>query len=269
MKNTIYSIGFTLIIGCHVTAEKTNSQQSEYTATPSFKFQPLAKDDSLRYYGAVKEFFEKFLLNNRNFNGGVLIARGPSIIYEEYKGYRDPKTKQPLDTSSAMHIASVSKNFAAAAVLKLVQEGRVNLTDSLSKFFPNFPYNGVTVKMLMNHRSGLPNYVHYLERMGWNKNQYVTNQDVLNSLYTMHPAPEFKAGTRFSYSNTNFVLLAMIVEKLTAMPYPDYLKKNFFEPLQMNDTYVFSLADSITAIKSYNANGSGVEMGFPGRYLWR
>jgi CubicO group peptidase (beta-lactamase class C family) len=162
----------------------------------------------------------------------------------------------PLDSGSAMHIASVSKNFAAAAVLRLVQEGRVNLGDSLSKFFPNFPYAGVTVKMLMNHRSGLPNYVHYLDRMGWNKNQYATNQDVLNSLYTLHPAPEFKAGTRFSYSNTNFVLLAMIVEKLTGMPYPDYLKRNFFEPFGMTDTYVFSLSDSITAIRSYNANGS-------------
>ncbi|MFI5187207.1 MAG: serine hydrolase domain-containing protein [Chitinophagales bacterium] len=256
MKNTIYSLGFTLIVGCHVTAERTNSQKSEYAATPGFKFQPLAKDDSLRYYNAVKDFFEKALLSNRNFNGGVLIAKGASIIYEEYKGYKNPQTKAPLDTNSAMHIASVSKNFAAAAVLKLAQDGRVNLSDSLSKFFPNFPYSGVTVKMLMNHRSGLPNYVHYLERMGWDKNQYVTNSDVLNSLYTMHPAPEFRAGTRFSYSNTNFVLLAMIVEKLTGMPYPDYLKKNFFEPLQMNDTYVFSLSDSITAIKSYKANGS-------------
>jgi len=254
LKNTIYSFGFTLIIGCHVTAEKTNIKQPEYATVPSFKFQPLAKDDSLRYYNAVKDFFEKSLLSNRNFNGGVLIAKGASIIYEGYKGYKNPQSKEPLDENSPMHIASVSKNFAA--VLKLVQEGRVNLSDSLSKFFPNFPYNGVTVKMLMNHRSGLPNYVHYLERMGWNKNQYATNQDVLNSLYTMHPAPEFKAGTRFSYSNTNFVLLAMIVEKLTAMPYADYLRANFFQPLQMNDTYVFSLGDSLTAIKSYKANGS-------------
>lgn len=256
MKNTIYGLGFTLMIGCHVTAEKTNSQP-EYASvsTSAFTLQPLSKDDSTRYYNAVKEFFEKTLLSNRNFNGGVLIAKGESIIYEEYKGYKNLQTKEPLDANSPMHIASVSKNFAAAAVLRLVQEGRVNLNDSLSVFFPNFPYTGVTVKMLMDHRSGLPNYVHYLDRMGWNKNQYVTNQDVLNSLYTMHPQPEFKAGTRFSYSNTNFVLLAMIVEKLTGMPYPDYLKRNFFEPLEMNDTYVFSLSDSITAIKSYMWNG--------------
>ncbi len=258
MKNTLYSIGFTLVVGCHVTAEKSNSQPAEYTANPAvsvINFQPLAKEDSARYYNAVKDFFERALLNNRNFNGGVLIAKGESIIYEQYKGYKDLRTKEPLDEKSPMHIASVSKNFAAAAILKLAQERKLNINDSISVFFPNFPYTGITVEMLMNHRSGLPNYMHYLESMGWNKNQFATNQDVLNSLYTMHPRPEFKAGTRFNYSNTNFVLLAMIVEKITAMSYPAYLKKNFFDPLQMNDTYVFSLADSATAIKSYSWNG--------------
>lgn len=257
MKNTLYSIGLTLVIGCHVTAENSASPQPELATdvTSQTSFLPLSKDDSLRYYNAVKSFFERTLLSNRNFNGGILVAKGESVIYEEYKGYKNFQTKEPLDANSSMHIASASKNFAAAAILRLVQEERLNLDDSVFKFFPNFPYAGVTVRMLLNHRSGLPNYVHYLETMGWNRNQYATNQDVLNSLYTMHPRPEFKAGTRFSYSNTNFVLLALIVEKLTAMPYPDYLKKNFFEPFGMNDTYVFSLADSITAIRSYNAYG--------------
>jgi CubicO group peptidase (beta-lactamase class C family) len=262
LKNTLYSLGFTLIIGCHVTAEKSNSQP-EYPPKPVFAFQPLSKEDSSRYYNAVKEFFEKSLVNSRYFNGGILIAKGESIIYEDYKGYKDLKTKEePIDTATSMHIASVSKNFAAAAVLRLVQQGRVSLNDFVSRFFPNFPYEGVTVKMLMNHRSGVPNYVHYLEEMGWDKNRYATNQDVLNSLYTMHPAPDFKAGTRFSYSNTNFVLLAMIVEKLTGMPYPDYLRENFFKPLHMDHTYVFSLADTATAVKSYKTNGREWEWDF-------
>ena len=115
MKNTLYSIGFTLVIGCHATAEKSNSQPQEYasTPTPTIVFQPLGKEDSTRYYNAVKGFFEKSLLNNRTFNGGILIAKGGSIIYEEYKGFKDPRTKEPLDEHSAMHIASVSKNFAA------------------------------------------------------------------------------------------------------------------------------------------------------------
>lgn len=265
MKNTLYSIGFTLVVGCHVSAEKSDNQQAEYTSNPaavSTQFRPLSKDDSTRYHNAVKDFFERALINHRNFNGAVLIAKGESIIYEHYKGFKDLKTKEPLDDKSPLHIASVSKNFAAAAVLKLAQEGRININDSVSAFFANFPYSGVTVKMLMNHRSGLPNYMHYMEKMGWNKNQFATNEDVLNSLYTMHPRPEFRAGTRFNYSNTNYVLLSMLVEKVTAMPYPAYLKENFFEPLQMKDTYVFSLADSAIAIKSYKWNGGVWEYDF-------
>jgi CubicO group peptidase (beta-lactamase class C family) len=257
LKNTLYSIGFTLVIGCHATAERSNSHPQEIASTPppSITFRPLAGEDSTRYYNAVRGFFEKTLVSSHTFNGGILIAKGESIIYEDYKGYKDLRTKEPLDEHTAMHVASVSKNFAAASVLRLIQEGKIHFDDSLALFFPGFPYPGVTVKMLMDHRSGLPNYVHYLERMGWNKNQYATNQDVLNSLYSMHPPPEFKAGTRFSYSNTNFLLLAMIVEKVTGMSYPEFLKKTFFQPLQMNDTYVFSLADSNTAIRSYNWNG--------------
>src|SRR5258708_16814898 len=167
-------------------------------APPAIVFQPLAKEDSNRYYNAVKDFFEKSLISNRSFNGGILVAKGGSIIYEEYKGYKDLRTREPLNASSPMHIASASKNFSASAILKLAQDGKINLDDSLSAFFPGIPYSGITVKMLMNHRSGLPNYIHYLEGMGWDKNQFATNKDVLNSLYTMHPRPEFKAGTRFS-----------------------------------------------------------------------
>ena len=85
-----------------MTAEKSISPQPEYAAVPAFKFQPLGKDDSLRYYSAVRDFFEKALISNRNFNGGVLIAKGSSIIYEEYKGYKDPKTKEPLDENDRL-----------------------------------------------------------------------------------------------------------------------------------------------------------------------
>src|SRR4030095_4241475 len=109
LKNTLFSIGFTLVIGCHVTADNTASPQPETATTaPQIVFQPLAKDDSLRYYNAVKSFFEKSLISNRNFNGGILVAKGESIIYEQYKGYKDMQTKEPLDATSPMHIASAS-----------------------------------------------------------------------------------------------------------------------------------------------------------------
>lgn len=254
MKTTFYSIGFTLVIGCNAAMEQASSPQPEIVGIfPSIR--PIAIEDSSRYYNAVKDFFETSLVR-RNFNGAILVAKGETVLYENYVGYKNPRTKEePLDANSSMHIASASKNFASTAVLKLAEEGSLRLDQLVSDFFPGFPYPEVTVQMLMSHRSGLPNYVHYLENMGWDKKQYATNQDVLNSLFTMHPPAAFKAGTRFSYSNTNFLLLAMIVEKTTGLSYPDYMKKTFFAPLQMNDTYIFTLADTSTAIPSFKANG--------------
>jgi CubicO group peptidase (beta-lactamase class C family) len=116
--------------------------------------------------------------------------------------------------------------------------------------------------MLLSHRSGLPNYVHYLELNGWDKRKMVSNTDVLLSLYTMHPRLEFPSGKHFSYCNTNFALLALVVEKITGSNFPNFLKETFFTPLQMNDTYVFSLKDTARAMKSYQANGRPFRLEF-------
>jgi CubicO group peptidase (beta-lactamase class C family) len=258
LKSTLYSLGFTLslVVGCNAALE--NKSQHEFTqALPAFEstLQPFTFSDSSSDYDAVKNYFEKKLVT-RNFNGGILVAKGNSIIYEKYVGYTDLRTKDnAIDAESPMHIASVSKNFAATAILKLVQEGKLQLTDPLTNFFPNFPYEGITVQMLLSHRSGLPDYMHFLDNAGWDRNKQATNQDVLNSLYTLHPNVEFKAGTRFTYSNTNFVLAALIIEKLSGLPYPEYMKKTFFEPLQMNDTYIADLNDLSTVTPSFEANG--------------
>ncbi|MER3497674.1 MAG: serine hydrolase [Chitinophagaceae bacterium] len=255
MKNNLYSItiAFATIIGCNANLDPANTKQLA-AAMPGFHFQQkINKNDSEQYYNAVKKFFQSSL-TTKNFNGGVLVAKGDAIIYEQYTGYKDFQTLQPLDAETPMHVASVSKTFTSGAILKLVQEGKLSLDDPISKFFPGIPYEGVTVKMLLNHRSGIPNYVHYMERMGWNKDVFATNQDVLNSLYQQHPRAEFKPDTRFSYSNTNFLLLSMIVEKVTGERFPDYMQKNIFDPLDLTHTKIFMLADSASVVPSYQYN---------------
>src|SRR6185503_6429205 len=102
---------------------------------------------------------------------------------------------------------------------------------------------------------GLPNYVYFVPNSDWDKKQYATNEDVLNILYTEKPPRSFKPGTRFTYSNTNYVLLAMIIEKVSGQAFPDFMKQKFFEPLGMKHTYVFTLKDSLTATQSFEANG--------------
>ena len=158
----------------------------------------------------ANQFFDS-MLGRGNFNGSILVAKNGEIIYEQYKGFRNPRIKKDSITpSTSFHLASVSKTITAMAVLKLAEEGKLNIDDSVSKFLLGFPCAGVTIKTLLNHRSGLPNYVHYMEKLGWDKKRLITNQDVLNFIIERHKDIRYRCpDRRFSYSNTNYALLAL------------------------------------------------------------
>ncbi len=210
--------------------------------------------DKKKYHDAVEDYLKHTLLRS-GFNGSILVAKNGSIVYEQYVGYKDIKTKDTLTAETPLQIASTSKTFTAVAILKLIQEGKLQLNDSLQVFFPGFPYPGITVKMLLSHRSGLPNYMYYLEPNFWDKKVFLTNADVLNTLMNLKPPKAFNPDSRFQYCNTNYVLLALIIEKLSGMPYPVYMQSNIFEPLKMNNTFVFTVNDSLRITPSYNAYG--------------
>jgi CubicO group peptidase (beta-lactamase class C family) len=142
------------------------------------------------------------------------------------------------------------------AMLRLVQEGKISLSDTINKFFPDFPYPGITIQLLLSHRSGLPNYLYFMSSSKWDKKKYVTNEDMLNMIYSDKPKRSYPPDTHFSYSNTNFVLLAMILERVTGKPYPEYMQEKFFGPLQMKHTYVFTLKDTLTATPSFTNTGN-------------
>lgn len=214
---------------------------------------PLAPAEYKRYNDLVSDFVDKNL-SARYFNGGILVAKNGVPVYERYTGFSNFKTKDSFTAETSVQIASTGKTLTSAAVLKLVQEGKLNLNEPVVNLFPGFPYTDVTVKMLLNHRSGLPEYINYMDKGGWNRRQAATNQDVLNTLITWHPPKAFTAGKRFSYCNTNYVLLALIIEKISGVPYPQYMKDNFFTPLGMTHTFVRTQADSANVVYSYQPN---------------
>jgi CubicO group peptidase (beta-lactamase class C family) len=217
----------------------------------------LNKDEFRYYYRALSGFFDSSLLDKgQGFNGGILIAKDGNVIYEKYVGYTDIRKKDTLNDTVSFHIASTSKTFTGIAIMRLVQENKLSLDDSITKFFPGLPYPGITVRMLLSHRSGLPNYLYYVSNSKWDKKKYATNEDVLQLLYTDQPNKTNTAGTRFNYSNTNFVLLAMIIEKVTGKSYPEYMQSKFFGPLGMKHTYVFTIKDTLSATPSFNYNGN-------------
>ncbi|MBA3674017.1 MAG: beta-lactamase family protein [Chitinophagaceae bacterium] len=215
----------------------------------------LSTTDFKRYYDAINAFYDTNLVA-RNFNGAILVAKNGQVIFEKYYGYADLDKKDTLTEHSAFHLASVSKTITGMAILKLAEEGRLTLDDDVKSYFPSFPYNGINIRMLLSHRSGLPNYLYFMERLGWNKTAYCDNNDVLNYLIQYQPPVNYPPNTHFSYCNTNYVLLALIIEKASGSTYAEYLQHTFFTPLKMNDTYVFTLADTQKAMPSYNWRGS-------------
>ncbi|MEO6314014.1 MAG: serine hydrolase domain-containing protein [Chitinophagaceae bacterium] len=252
-----------LLTACNQQAKTPVPASPDSMAYAPASPQAISKQKLRHYNNACSSFFDSLLLRRGAFNGSILVAKDGNIVYEKYAGFSNLSTKKDsLGINSAFHLASVSKTFTAMAVLKLWEQGRLNIEDSLGKYFPNFPYRGITIKMLLNHRSGLPNYVHYLELNGWDKRKMVNNVDVLTSLYMMKPPLEFPSGKHFSYCNTNYALLALVIEKVSGQRYADFLNQTFFTPLQMRDSYVFSLKDTARAMPSFEYNNRPFKLEF-------
>ena len=191
------------------------------------------------------------------FNGGIIVAKGGNIVFEKYKGSINLDGKDSITASTPLHIASVSKTFTAMAILKLQEEGKLNINDSLTSYFAGFNYPGVTIKTLLNHRSGLPNYLYFMEKVGWKTDSIMQNKDVLKWLIERRPFIKDinTADTKFTYCNTNFAILALIIEKVSGKPYPQYMKEAIFDPIGMKNTFVHFLGDNKIRSKSFDWKG--------------
>ena len=213
----------------------------------------ISKTDSLRINNACASWYDT-ALNVNGFNGGMIVAYKGNIVFERYNGTVHLPGTDKITANTPMQVASTSKTFTAMAVLKLWQDGKLSIDDEYSKYFPEFNYPGVTIRSLLNHRSGLPNYLYFMENLGWDKTKFVSNEDVLNYLITRKAELENLAppDTHFSYSNTNYALLALLVEKISGKKLPQFLKETFFAPLQMTNTFVASRADSAKMNPSYD-----------------
>lgn len=236
-----------------VTAPEAVTEDSleYYPPTP----QKISKSEFRELFRTAKDFYDTTLLRT-GFNGGFLVAKGGNIVFEAYNGMARLNTTDTIKPNTPFHIASTSKTFTSAAVLYLVDKKLLSLDDSIQKFFPGFPYKNISVKTLLSQRSGLPNYMNAMEEAGWDRKKIASNNDVLQFFMTGEPKLYYPSGTRFNYSNTNFVLLALIIEKISGKSYASFLKEIFFTPLQMNDTYVYTHADSARATPSYRWNGA-------------
>ena len=203
----------------------------------------------------VDNYFHTYI-DKGGFSGGFLVAKNGQIIYEDYQGYANYEKKTPITKETPMHVASVGKVITAVSILRLVDQGKIELDQKVNTILEGFPYDNITVRLLLNHRSGIPYYGHFTEKTGvWDRKQTLYNKDVLNILTSGTVKLDFTPDTRFTYSNTNYVLLALIVEKTTGKTFHNALKELILAPLKMKNTFILddlSRKDSVT--QSYYAN---------------
>lgn len=181
----------------------------------------------------------KIINKRQDFHGAILVAKNNKIVYQNQVGYADFKNKIPLEKESVFQLASVSKQFTAAAIMLLKDRNKIQLTDTVTTYFPNFPYKNITIKHLLNHTSGLPKYF-WIAEHEWMEEKPPTNSDLMNALPQTKARRFFRPGRNFDYSNTGYFVLASIVEKVTGTSFNTFLKENIFEPLGMKNTYVYS-----------------------------
>lgn len=174
-----------------------------------------------------------------DLHGTILIAQKNKIVYQKAFGYanREWQIKNTLDTR--FPIASLSKQFTAAAILKLSEEGKLSINDKLSKFFPNYPKgDSITIHMLLNHTSGIKEYSQKGDIFKFNNGNSEIPKDSVIRLFKDLPF-NFSPGSFWSYSNTGYILLGYIIEQVSGQLYGEYINKTIFEPANMLNSGTF------------------------------
>lgn len=225
------------------------------TDTESRQLHSIIASDVISQLDSLIESFT----GHYRFSGNILVAFGGEAIYSKSVGYADPIKREPLKSESVFQLASVSKQFTAAATMLLAQDGLIDFSDPLSKYIPELPYKDITISHLLHHISGLPNYMYLIDKY-WKDKSAPDNEDVIDLMAKYRIPLFFKPGSRYDYSNTGYVMLATVVQRVSGMSLNTFLQKRVFGPLEMKNTFVYSSADtSITRsqIDGFRAYRSG------------
>lgn len=235
-------IFFTFFVACQTVTEQ-QAHGRPPLAPPDNKYSTVKLDISDTASPEARAIIHRLdsfyrLQVRAGFNGSVLIGYKGKILYERYFGFCNKEEGIALCAQSPSQLASTSKPFTATAILWLHQNKYLNIDDPVNKYLKDFPYPELTVKMLLDQRSGLPDYLHFAGNY-WKNTPVRSNEDLYQLFIKVKPRLEFRPGSRFKYSNSNYALLARVLEEVTAMSYPRFMKEFIFEPLGMTQTFVY------------------------------
>ena len=232
-----------VIVACNSQTEPANAKpripEEKKFGSIKLKYEDTTQPEFRRMVRSLDSFYA--IQTRTGFNGSVLVGYKGKVLYERYYGLANRETGLKLNPNSAVQLASVSKTFTAAAILWLHQQKYLNIDEKLQTYLPQMPYPDVTVRMLLCHRSGIPDYIKWVPSFRKDTKTPMTNADVIAMFAKHRPAMEFRANSRFKYCNSNYAILASIIEEVIGMSYEDFMRKYIFDPLGMKNTFAYNV----------------------------
>lgn len=200
------------------------------------------KEKEITVASTFEEQMDSIFATVEDFSGVVLVAEKGKPIYHKSFGYLDFETKSRMDTTSIFEMASVSKQFTAMVIMMLKEEGKLTYDDPIEKYLSGLPYKNITIRQLMTHTSGLPDYQKIMDDH-WDKTKVAGNPEILDFLKKYHPEKLFEPGEKYEYSNTGYVLLGSIAEKASGKDFVGFCRERIFNSLGMSSTDIRSLQE--------------------------
>ncbi len=178
------------------------------------------------------------LYHKHDLNGCVLVAEKGKVIHKKAFGFSDYNKQKELTTNSMFELASISKQFTAMGIMMLYEQGLLKYSSNIQTFFPEFPYDNITIRNLLNHTSGLPDYENIIPEH-WDTSRIITNKDLIDIYNEYKPPLQFKPGDQYRYCNMGYIILASLIENISGLSYGEFMKKNIFIPSGMTRTKVY------------------------------
>lgn len=237
---------FSLSFYSYISSSSTNKDNTEITAPVKIEINEVLFDTNefdsqykLNYPLKTDQFQTKISKRAKanRFHGSILIAHKDKIILNVQIGFQNPLEKTLPHENVSYELASVSKQFTAAAILWLQEEDCLQIDEPVSNYLTGFKFKEVSIRNLLKHSSGVWDYM-YITEAFWKKKDAPTNKQVVGLINAHQPYLSFRVGSRFSYNNSNYVLLAAIVEELTKQTFQDFVQDKFFTPLCLDQSYV-------------------------------
>lgn len=217
---------------------------------------PLAAQDNVDARARQVDTILSFLDTKTAPGTAVLVIDRGKKVYERCFGVTDLRTFQPIDSRTNFRLASVTKQFTAMAIMLLAHDGKLRYDGHLTDVFPDFPDYGrsITVRNLLNHTSGLQDYedlmTNYDSDVPEGQLRQIQDAEVMH-LLKQQKSTKFLPGSKWAYSNSGYVILGLIVQKLSGKPFGDFLRDRIFTPLGMSNTIVYEKGKNQVAHRAY------------------